>query len=130
MDPQILAHLARWRQFSLSSQRLEASEPVDHALLAIARFYAALHLVQAYLLTKGERFEAANHGQRWAVLKTAPELRPLLEPYKRLRALSESARYDPGWSPPASLRADVRLALSQVERTLEGKLFARGYPLT
>ena len=129
MDPLVLSHLTRWQQFRASRQLLESSEPVDLLVLSIVSFYAALHLVQAYLLTKGERFDASNHWQRWRALKAATELRLLLDPYKRLRTLSESARYDPSWAPPGALREDTALALNQIERILRGKMIARGYPL-
>lgn len=62
----------------------------------VVRFYAALHLTQGYLLTKGSRFHARHHTERSLAIRSSPELRdPFSRAYHRLRDLSEQVRYDP-----------------------------------
>jgi hypothetical protein len=41
----------------------------------VVGFYAALHLLQAYLSTKDPRFQAARHEDRMTAIKSSPELR-------------------------------------------------------
>src|SRR3990172_6737505 len=66
----------------------------------VVRFYAALHLTQAYLLTKRHRFEAKRHKEREDAIRASPELTkgnrfPLA--YKWLQDVSEQVRYDAGF---------------------------------
>lgn len=127
LDPDIVAHLARFGAHRELSERLAALAPAAHAGSVVFAFYAALHLAQAYLLTKGERFVAENHGARRVALKRAPELRAMLAPYELLQARSESVRYDPRFEVTESISNESRQLLSRVEMVVRGKLLTRGY---
>lgn len=58
-------------------------------------FYAALHLVDAYLTTKFLPQETVTHVDRQRALRRYPECRRFTEAYRRLQDLSEQVRYDP-----------------------------------
>lgn len=64
----------------------------------VLRFYVALHVLQAYLITKSLRFEAKRHGDRLRAIRDSPELCSNFEKaYRRLQDVSEQVRYDPGF---------------------------------
>ena len=54
-------------------------------------FYTALHLIEAYLATKG--LHPADHGVRDNYLTRMTALKPIYRPYRELRHYSEKARY-------------------------------------
>lgn len=126
-DSDVVAHLARFAGFRDLCERLQALAPPSSEGSVIFAFYAALHLAQAYLLTKGERFVAENHGARRAALKRAPELRPMLASYELLQARSESVRYDPRFVTTETDATEARQLVGRIEMVLRGKLVARGY---
>ena len=96
----------------------------------VVRFYSALHLVQAYLLTKGDRFEAKRHQDRENAMREAPELSKgkaarCYQGYRMLKDLSEQVWYEPGFRPR---REDFLSCLSNLEAvrsTVEPKLADR-----
>ena len=62
----------------------------------VVRFYAALHLINAYLIDKGNiRFdpESTEHRERKQAMARCPELRDAPDKYRRLKDLSEEVRY-------------------------------------
>src|SRR5690606_29674190 len=50
----------------------------------VIRFYAALHLVQAFLITKDHRFHASKHSDRMHALRRSPELNNMIRAYRML----------------------------------------------
>ena len=63
----------------------------------VVRFYAALHLMNAYLVNKPNiRFdpESTEHKARTHAMGQCPELRDAPQKYRNLKNLSESVRYD------------------------------------
>lgn len=66
----------------------------------VVRFYAALHLINAYLIDKENiRFDpgSTEHRERKAGMDQCPELRDAPRKYRQLKDLSESVRYDAGF---------------------------------
>jgi hypothetical protein len=64
--------------------------------VCVLRFYAALHLINAYLIDKGNISfdpESTEHKERKQAMARCPELRDAPEKYRRLKDLSEDARY-------------------------------------
>jgi hypothetical protein len=64
--------------------------------ICVLRFYAALHLINAYLVDKVNiRFdpESTEHKERKRAMAQCPELRDAPEKYRRLKDLSEDVRY-------------------------------------
>jgi uncharacterized protein (UPF0332 family) len=94
----------------------------------VFRFYAAIHLMQAYLLAKGDaRFDASSHMERLMAIKKCTELgRRFEEQYKDLKARSESVRYDPDYAPRAEDYKSSENCLSVIESFLIKKLRDKG----
>lgn len=70
----------------------------------VIKFYAALHLVQGYLVTKNLTEELDTHGARANEIRKYPELQRGNFPraYRELKDVSEQVRYDPGFQFTAS----------------------------
>jgi hypothetical protein len=62
-------------------------------------FYSALHHIQSHLETKGDRFQADDHGARHRALSKCGELREAPKLYRELQSLSEQVRYDAAFRP-------------------------------
>ena len=97
----------------------------DRGWACVVRFYAALHLTNAYLIGKSSvRFEpkSGDHKQRKAALERCPELRETPDRYRRLKDLSESVRYDAGFGYSAAKR-DFSIAwLEKIVAIVEPKV--------
>src|SRR5579883_2580186 len=81
--------------------RLEEKLPDDRAWSCVIRFYAALHLINAYLIEKSQlQFDPASteHKERKKAMDDCPELREAPKRYRQLKDLSESVRYDAGFT--------------------------------
>jgi hypothetical protein len=125
-ENEVSAHVGRYVSHRALAERFFTLEPPAHEGGIVFAFYAALHLVQAYLLTKGERFLSDNHGARRAAMRGAPELRPLLSVYALLQARSEGVRYNPTFIATEATRDGARQHLGRVESVVKGKLGAKG----
>lgn len=87
------------------------------------RFYAALHLLQAYLLSKHHRFEARRHNDRWKAIRDSPELKQNFHrAYRRLQDVSEQIRYEAGFVPRAEDYQNTRADLGVVRSFLTSKV--------
>lgn len=60
---------------------------------AVGAFYSVVHYVNAYLYEQ-QRFEPANHAQRYAALMRTTELRIFRRSYQRLNDTGYRVRYD------------------------------------
>jgi hypothetical protein len=122
------SHCRSWRTCRLRAGEYQAAFSSDPAWTIVFRFYAALHLTDGYLRTKGhERFDANSHKRRWEAIEDSPELGVRFKKsYKGLKILSENVRYDPLY---AAREADLQNAadhLSVVESFLRSKLKEKG----
>jgi hypothetical protein len=91
----------------------------------VVRFYAALHLVNAYLIDKPSlRFDpkSSDHKERKAALARCPELRETPDKYRLLRDYSESVRYDVGFAYTAKVRENSISLLEKIVAIVEPKL--------
>src|SRR5260370_792699 len=91
--------------------RIEEKLPDDKAWSCVVRFYAAVHLVNSYLIDKSQvRFDpaSAEHTERKKAMDRCPELRDAPKRYRQLKDVSESVRYDAGFK-----YADVHHAIVQ-----------------
>ncbi|HEX3146791.1 MAG TPA: hypothetical protein VHR66_01740 [Gemmataceae bacterium] len=83
------------------AQRIERSLPDDLSWVSVALFYAAVHLLNAYLLSKSSisgfsPTSAVDTSRQKLIEDHCPELKAHSRRYRQLNDLSESVRYDPG----------------------------------
>jgi hypothetical protein len=79
------------------ARRLEEQFPDQTAWSCVVRFYAALHLVNAYLIDKHNvRLDpkTAAHLERKRAMERCPELRDAPHKFRQLKDMSERVRYD------------------------------------
>jgi hypothetical protein len=82
------------------AQRAESALPNDKDWVSVFLFYAAVHLMNAYLLTKRNVVfdpKKAEHTSRWQAIMQCPEIRHARADYRDLKDLSEAVRYDVGY---------------------------------
>lgn len=97
---QVRLHLARAERNASAADALGPALPDNVEWELVIRFYAVLHLIDAYLATKAERFIADRHEVRLRAIRESPELRknPAFErAYRELKQISEQVRYDAGF---------------------------------
>ena len=83
----------RYQENLALAAELEEKLGGRHGWICVVRFYAALHLISAYLIDKRNvRLDpsSSDHSQRRAALERCPELRDAPDKYRRLKDLSES----------------------------------------
>ncbi|MFN8636197.1 MAG: hypothetical protein U0893_20290 [Chloroflexota bacterium] len=99
-----------------------ALQPPPYEWIAVIAFYSALHYVDAYLWEILQR-ETRSHPRRAAWVRQDRGLNPCTGEYHRLWNAGGSARYDRGFSVPAS-EADelVNVDLATVERVVRAAL--------
>jgi hypothetical protein len=76
---------------------MEEQFPNHRGWTCVVRFYAALHLMNAFLVDKQNlRFdpESTEHKARTHAMNQCPELRDASQKYRHLKNLSEAVRYD------------------------------------
>jgi hypothetical protein len=81
-----------------------------------ANLYAAVHLVNTYLIDKSRvRFDpaSAEHTERKKAMDRCPELRDAPKRYRQLKDVSESVRYDAGFKYTDDHHKDVRANFSR-----------------
>lgn len=82
------------------ARRLEKQFPDDMAWSCVVRFYAALQLINAYLIDKKNvllHTADTAHVERKKAMERCPELRDAPKKYRELKDLSERIRYDAGF---------------------------------
>src|ERR1700681_4890545 len=96
MSEKAKQHCERYAYNLALAADIESSLPHALAWACVLRFYAALHLINAYLIDKGNiRFDpdSTEHKERKQAMARCPELRDAPEKYRRLKDLSEDVRY-------------------------------------
>ena len=104
---------------------LEIHAPDDGGWIAVVRFYAALQLMNAYLVDKTNvrlQLDSAAHDHRKKALDKCPELREAPKRYRALKELSEAVRYDPGFVFDAHHREESKNLLAKVIAIVAPKL--------
>jgi len=87
-------------------------QPAARRWAIAAAFYAAVHLVNAYIWGR-LRIEPANHGERQSFVETESVLRTIGIDYRQLQRRGFDARYVPRFVPSEAL------AITLVTRDLE-----------
>jgi hypothetical protein len=96
MSEEAKNHYARYAENLALAVEIEKLLPRARGWVCVMRFYAALHLINAYLVDKRNlRFdpESTEHKERKQAMARCPELRDVPEKYRRLKDLSEDVRY-------------------------------------
>jgi hypothetical protein len=125
MSEQAKAHFDRYQQFAASALRIETAIPGEGEWCCVVLFYAALHLLDAYLCTKRFTFAIDSHVNRNLAIRQSPELRRFGTSYRELQDLSEQVRYDPGFTYKALHHANARANLAKVASVLELRIKKR-----
>jgi hypothetical protein len=98
MSDNAIACLKRYQANAAFASELEVAMRLEWT--SVVRFYAALHLVNAYLIDKANvKFEpeSAAHEWRKKAMKRCPELRGAPDHFRELKDISEKVRYDAGF---------------------------------
>jgi hypothetical protein len=107
------------------ARKLEEQFPDDAAWSCVIRFYAALHLLNAYLIDKrNARFDPddAAHVERRRAMECCPELRDAPKKYRELKDLSERVRYDASYSYTPERHRMSKKFLEKIIAIVEPKL--------
>jgi hypothetical protein len=118
-------HYDRYLHNVALAQRLETALPEDIDWVCVVLFYAAVHLLTAYLVLKQNvSFDpaAGSHPQRKKALDACPELKSAPRKFRELKDLSESVRYDPGFVFDAEHLTDAKAHLAKCVAIVEPKL--------
>ncbi len=125
MSDRALACYGRYQTNVALAKRLEERLPEHRDWSSVARFYAAVHLMNAYLIDKSQvRFDpsSAEHTERRRAMDRCPELRDAPKRYRQLKDISESVRYDAGFRYTDENDKDVKSYLDRIVAIVEPKL--------
>jgi hypothetical protein len=93
-------HYARYQHNVELAERILLSLPDDSDWSCVVMFYAALHLLTAYLVAKHNvSFDPieSGHQDRKKAMDRCPELKDSPLRYRHLKEVSEQVRYDSGF---------------------------------
>jgi hypothetical protein len=103
----------KFEQYSAIARLIEDHGISDEGWSIVIRFYAALHLVNAYLVEKTNvalNLDATAHEHRKKAMRNCPELRDAPKKYRELKDLSELVRYSPTYNfVPADAEESIAL---------------------
>jgi hypothetical protein len=124
-NEQAQEHYDRFLRNSRLAEKIETQLEENADWACVTRFYAALHLITAYLGKKSNvhfRPDASGHGDRKRAMRSCPELREAPQRYQELKDLSESVRYDPGFVYAEAHHKSARTCLTKITNIIEPKL--------
>jgi hypothetical protein len=120
---------AAQRHFDQYEYNIGLAEEIEQRLgekrewSCVVRFYAALHLLSAYLIDKQNvNFSPQNHGARQDAISKCPELAQANKRYRKLKDISENVRYTPGFKYTDANDADVKMHIIQISSIVKPKL--------
>ena len=125
MSDHALACYRKYQKNVIVAERLAERLPEDREWSCVVRFYAALHLVNAYLIDKSQIHfdpEAAEHMGRKKAMDRCPELRDVPKRYRQLKDISESVRYDAGFHYTDANDKDIKTHLDRIVAIVEPKI--------
>src|SRR5437867_3038201 len=125
MSERATACYTKFKENAALAARLESRMPDDKAWSCVVRFYAAVHLMNAYLIDKGHvRFDPgfAEHTERKRAMDQCPELRDAPKRYRQIKDISESVRYDAGFKFTDEHHKDVKANLDKIIAIVEPKI--------
>jgi hypothetical protein len=125
MSERAQASFAKFQENVARAARIEEKLPDDEAWSCVVRFYAAVHLINAYLIDKSQvRFDpaSAEHTERKKAMDRCPELRDAPKRYRQLKDISESVRYDAGFKYSDEHHKAVKTHLDRIVAIVEPKI--------
>jgi hypothetical protein len=128
MSDEAAKHHALYLANVILAESIDELLPVSRGWSCVIRFYAALHLMNAYLVDKRNIvFDpvATEHKERAYAMARSPELRDAPARYRQLKALSESVRYDVNYAYADEDRLAAIAWLAKTAAIVEPKLKKR-----
>jgi HEPN domain-containing protein len=117
-----VATATRNRQFAERMLARTNPAPPDLEWAAVAAFYAAVHLVNAYLFEL-LGLSPSTHEERGGMLARVSDLRRVSAEYEMLRVVAGNARYAPLYTIPAEqLRSLLDTELTAIENAVLPRL--------
>jgi uncharacterized protein (UPF0332 family) len=115
----VRAHHSRWQHNEATAAQYRARRD---DWWVVRTFYAALHLAQAYFVTKG--LNPQDHFERSQALQTCQaDLGPrAARDYRFLSAISQNVRYQPVYALTPTTETEVEEAYACVVRALKPKV--------
>ena len=104
---------------------LEEHLPENDGWSVVVRFYAALHLMNAYLLDKKNEtlnLKSTAHDLRKKAMEACPELRDAPKKYRDLKDLSENIRYNPEFAFAPHHREESISILAKIVAIVDPKI--------
>ncbi len=115
----------KFKENATLATRIEEKLPDEKAWTCVVRFYAAVHLMNTYLIDKSHiRLDpaSAEHTERKKAMDRCPELRDAPKRYRQLKDISESVRYDAGFQYTDDHHKDVKANLDKIIAIVEPKI--------
>lgn len=125
MSEEAQRYFERFNHHLAVAAEIEKSLPHYRDWACVARFYAALHLMNAYLTDRGHVHfnpESTEHKERKQAMARCPELRDAPEKYRRLKDMSEDVRYKAGFVFMDQHDAASKSLLAKIVAIVEPKL--------
>lgn len=125
MSDQAACCYRKYLRNTVLAQTLEEQMQDDDGWSIVIRFYAALQLMNAYLLEKknvGLKLDDTAHEQRKAAMVKCPELREAPQKYRMLKALSEGVRYDPEFVCTPHHREESKKLFAKIVAIVDAKI--------
>ena len=125
MSARAQACFEKFQENVARAARIEEKLPEDKAWSCVVRFYAALHLINAYMIDKSQvRFDpaSAEQAERKRAMDRCPELRDTPKRYRQLKDISESVRYDAGFKYSDEHHKDAKTNLDRIIAIVEPKI--------
>lgn len=116
-------HLEWAEKTEAFANSLDRSDNVEVNWAITALFYAAVHYVDAYLVSRGNR-QLDHQGRDYEIRQNNDFLKPIWKDYKRLKDMSREARYELA---PYGEREFIRASslLNTIKRHISQKLQSR-----
>ena len=115
----------KYEQHSALANLLESQTFIDDGWSIVIRFYAALQLLNAYLLEKRnvslDLSATAHEGRKHAMMK-CPELRDAPRNYRALKELSKDVRYNPEFEFTVKHRDDAKKLFAKIVGIVDPKI--------
>jgi len=113
----------RFLHLAALAQRIRDSLAQDEDWASVVLFYSTVHLMNSYLVAKiSYQPSLAVHHDRFVAMRKCPELRESPEEHRKLKDLSESVRYDPGFIFGTHHLASADKQFDKIRRIVEPKV--------
>ena len=115
----------KYEKNSVLALALEDQFPDNEGWSVVVRCYAALQLMNAYLLDKANvklKLDAADHELRRKAMAQCPELRDAPRKYRDLKELSENIRYNPEFELTTIHRQESKVLFAKIIAIVDAKI--------